>query len=83
KDGSICGKTCTYTTGCTKYRKLYKKNIKLKPCPVSICPRYTDSDTGYCPNHSGRFHSQNYQIRKKYGAEALQYGKFFELSTNK
>ena len=71
KDGSVCGKTCTYTTGCTKHRKLYEKNMKLNPCPISGCPRYTDSDTGYCRNHSGRFHSLNYRIRQKYGTEAL------------
>ncbi|RIA93706.1 hypothetical protein C1645_735294 [Glomus cerebriforme] len=72
KDGSICGKTCTYTTGCIKHRELYKKNMKLKPCLVSGCPRYTDSGTGCCPKHSARFHSLNYRMRQKYEAEALQ-----------
>ncbi|RGB25506.1 hypothetical protein C1646_675526 [Rhizophagus diaphanus] len=80
KDGSICGKTCTYTTGCTKHWELYEKNMKLKPCLVSSYPRYTDSGTGCCPNHSARFHSLNYRMRQKYGAEALQPAKTSELS---
>ena len=27
---------------------------------------------GCCPDYSGRFHSLNYRMRQKYGAEALQ-----------
>ena len=51
-----------------KYRKKYRK----KSCLVSSCRKYTVSTTGCCPDHSGRFHSLNYRMRQKYGAETLQ-----------
>ncbi|CAG8687223.1 8481_t:CDS:1, partial [Acaulospora morrowiae] len=36
------------------------------------CHKYTFSTTGCCPDYSSRFHSLNYRMRQKYGAEALQ-----------
>ena len=58
------------TGNCMK--KNIEKNIEKKPCLVSSCRKYTVSITGCCPDHSGRFHSLNYRMRQKYGAEALQ-----------
>src|SRR5438270_3980401 len=46
--------------------------MERKICHIIGCIRYTDSSTGCCPDHSSRFHSLNYQMRQKYGAEALQ-----------
>ena len=54
------------------YEKNIEKNIEKKPCLVSSCRKYTLSTTGCCPDHSSRFHSLNYRMRQKYGAEALQ-----------
>ncbi|RGB34440.1 hypothetical protein C1646_760510 [Rhizophagus diaphanus] len=50
----------------------------------TICRRVTTHITGYstmgcCPKHSARFYSLNYQMRQKYGAEALQPAKTSEL----
>src|SRR2546423_1732422 len=76
KDNTICGNKCCDPTGCYRHWKLceknIEKNIEKKPCLVSSCRKYTLSTTGCCPNHSSRFHSLNYQMRQKYGAEALQ-----------
>ncbi|RIA95202.1 hypothetical protein C1645_817048 [Glomus cerebriforme] len=41
-------------------------------CENNSCRKYTVSTTGCCPDHSSRFHSLNYWMRQKYGAEALQ-----------
>ena len=65
---------------CTKHWKLHEKNMKRKRCLVSGCIKFTDSTTGCCLKHSARFHSLNYQMRQKYGAEALQPAKTSELS---
>ena len=72
RDGTICGNRCCDPTGCYRHWKLYEKNIEKKPCLVSGCRKYTLSTTGCCPDHSSRFHSLNYRMRQKYGAEALQ-----------
>ena len=76
KDNTICGNKCCDPTGCYRHWKLYEKNIEKniekKPCLVSSCHKYTVSTTGCCPDHSSRFHSLNYWMRQKYGAEALQ-----------
>ncbi|PKY53664.1 hypothetical protein RhiirA4_472019 [Rhizophagus irregularis] len=72
KDNTICGNKCCDPTGCYRHWKLYEKNIEKKPCLVSGCRKYTVSITGCCPDHSSRFHSLNYRMRQKYGAEALQ-----------
>src|SRR5256885_17260145 len=80
RDGSICEEICTRTTGCSRHWKLYEKNMKKRCCLVSGCVKFTDSTTGCCPKHSARFHSLNYQMRQKYGAEALQPAKTSELS---
>ncbi|CAG8699736.1 10816_t:CDS:2, partial [Acaulospora morrowiae] len=45
--------------------------IEKKPYLVSGCRKYTVSTTGCCLDHSGRFHSLNYRMRQKYGAEAF------------
>ena len=49
-------------------------------CLISGCVKFTDSTTGCCSKHSARFHSLNYRMRQKYGAEALQPAKTSELS---
>ena len=75
KDNTICGNKCCDLTGCYRHWKLYEKYIKKyrkKYCLVSGCHKYTISTTGCCPDHLGRFHSLNYQMRQKYRAEALQ-----------
>ena len=54
--------------------------MKRKCCLVSSCVKFTDSTMGCCPKHSARFYSLNYQMRQKYGAEALQPAKTSELS---
>src|ERR1044072_243230 len=72
KDNTICGNKCCDPTGCYRHWKLYEKNIEKKPCLVSGCRKYTVSITGCCPDHSSRFYLLNYQMRQKYGAEALQ-----------
>src|SRR6185437_9417264 len=72
KDNTICGNKCCDPTGCYRHWKLYEKNIEKKPCLVSGCRKYTLSTTGCCPDHSSRFHSLNYRMRQKYGAETLQ-----------
>ena len=71
KDNTICGNKCCDPTGCYRHWKLYEKNIEKKLCLVSGCRKYTLSNTGCCPDHSSRFHSLNYRMRQKYGAEAL------------
>ena len=80
RDGSICEGICTRTTGCSRHWKLYEKNMKKRRCLVSDCVKFTDSTTGCCPKHSARFHSLNYQMRQKYGAETLQPEVAYELS---
>ena len=72
KDNTICGNKCCDPTGCYRHWKLYEKNIEKKPCLVNGCRKYTVSITGCCPDHSSRFHSLNYRMRQKYGAETLQ-----------
>ncbi|PKY53436.1 hypothetical protein RhiirA4_426015 [Rhizophagus irregularis] len=71
KDNTICGNKCYGPTGCYRHWKLYEKNIEKKHCLVSGCHKYTVSTMGCCPDHSDRFHSLNYRMRQKYGAEAL------------
>jgi len=65
RDGSVCGRVCTRTTGCTKHWVLHEENMKKKPCLVCGIP--TISITECCPKHSARFHSLNYRMRQKYG----------------
>ena len=72
KDNTICGNKCCDPTGCYRHWKLYEKNIERKPYLVNGYYKYTVSTTGCCPDHSGRFYSLNYQMKHKYGAEALQ-----------
>ncbi|RGB24668.1 hypothetical protein C1646_772763 [Rhizophagus diaphanus] len=38
---------------------------------ITGCRKYTFSTTGYCPDHSGRFHLLNYRMRQKYWTETL------------
>src|SRR3954447_128591 len=80
RNGTVCGGVSTRITGCTKHWKLHEKNMKRKRCLVSGCIKFTKSTTGCCPKHSARFHSLNYRMRQKYGAEALQPAKTSELS---
>ena len=80
RNGTVCEGVSTRITGCTKHWKLHEKNMKRKRCLVSGCVKFTDSTTGCCPKHSARFHSLNYRMRQKYGAEALQPAKTSELS---
>ena len=79
RNGTVCRRVATRITGCTKHWKLHEKNMKRKRCLVSGCVKFTDSTTGCCPKHSARFHSLNYRMRQKYGAEALQPAKTSEL----
>src|SRR5947207_12332956 len=58
----------------------YMKNMRSKCCLVRGCVKFTDSTTRCCPKHLARFHSLNYRMRQKYGAEALQPAKTSELS---
>jgi hypothetical protein len=55
--------------------------MKKRPCPVDGCGFPTDSDSGYCSDHSAKFHALNYRMRKKYGVDALHPRKTTELST--
>src|SRR6266542_433428 len=80
KDNTICGNKCCDLTGCYRHWRLYEKNIEKKSCLISGCHKYTVSTTGCCPKHLARFHSLNYQMRQKYGAEILQSAKTSELS---
>ncbi|RHZ51004.1 hypothetical protein Glove_486g3 [Diversispora epigaea] len=50
RDGSVCGRVCTRTTGCAKHWNLHEKNIAKGSC--SICGVPTVSITGCCPKHS-------------------------------
>src|SRR4051794_5103915 len=79
KDNTICENKCCDPTGCYRHWKLYEKNIEKKPCLISDYRKYTVFTTGYNSNHSDRFHSLNYQMRQKYGVEALQL-KILEVS---
>ena len=80
KDGSICERVCTRTTGCARHWVLHEKNMEKKPCLVCGFP--TASTTGCCPKHSTKFHAHNYRMRQKYIAETgtLQFAKTSELS---
>ena len=78
RDGSICGRVCTRTTGCTKHWILHEKNMAKRPCLVCGIP--TISITECCPKHSARFHSLNYRMRQKYGGGTFQSTKTSELS---
>src|SRR3954452_8621477 len=80
RNGTVCRRVATRITGCTKHWKLHEKNMKRKRCLVSGCIKFTDSTTGCCPKYSARFYLLNYQMRQKYGAEALQLAKISELS---
>jgi hypothetical protein len=81
RDGTICGNKCWLPIGCYRHSKLYEKNMKKRFCIVCGFPN--DSTTGCCPAHSARFHSLNYRMRQKYGAEVLQPVKTSELSAEK
>ena len=82
RDGSICEGICTRTTGCSRYWKLYEKNMKKRPCLVYGFP--TDADLGYCIKYcfkySAKYHAHNYRMRQKYIAETFQSGIPSELS---
>ncbi|PKK55733.1 hypothetical protein RhiirC2_722292 [Rhizophagus irregularis] len=74
RNGSICGRVCTRTTGCARHWKSYEKNMKKRPCLACGFP--TDADSGYCAKncskYSAKFHALNYRMRQKYKAEARQ-----------
>jgi hypothetical protein len=80
RNGTVCRGVFTHITGCTKHWRLHEKNMKRKRCLASDCIKFTKSTTGCCPKHSARFHSLNYRMRQKYGAETLQPAKTSELS---
>ncbi|KAF0424025.1 hypothetical protein F8M41_006671 [Gigaspora margarita] len=63
RDSSICRNKCWQPTGCYRHWSLHEKNIEKFPC--GICEQPTISITGYCPKHSGRFHSLNNRMKQK------------------
>jgi hypothetical protein len=64
RDGTICGNKCWRPTVCYRHWNLHEK-IYIEKFPCGICGKPTISITGYCPKHSGRFHSLNYRMRQK------------------
>ena len=61
-DSSICGNSCWRPEGCHRHINIYEKNQQKVPCPE--CGVYTQSITGRCPKHSGRYHSLNFRMRQ-------------------